>query len=54
MSTTAGFERKYTNSFTDECVLKSCISFACTVVNVIMVDNFAFLFNCMTVGRNSD
>ena len=24
------------------------------VVNPIMVDNFAFLFNCMPVGRTSD
>ena len=54
MSTTAGFERKCANSFTEECVLKSCISSASIIVNVIMVDNFAFLFNCMTVGRNSD
>ena len=27
---------------------------ACLVVNPIMVDNFAFIFNCMTVGRTSD
>ena len=27
---------------------------ACLMVNQIMVGNFAFLFNCMPVGRNSD
>ena len=27
---------------------------ACLVVNPIMVGNFAFLFNCMPVGRTSD
>ena len=27
---------------------------ACMVVNQITVDNFAFLFNCMLVGRTSD
>ena len=27
---------------------------ACLVVNPITVDNFAFLFNCTLVGRNSD
>ena len=27
---------------------------ACLVVNPIMVGNFAFLFNCMQVGRTSD
>ena len=27
---------------------------ACLVVNPIMVDNFAFLFNCIPVGRTSD
>ena len=27
---------------------------ACMVVNLTMVDNFASLFNCMTVGRSSD
>ena len=27
---------------------------ACLVVNPIMVGNFAFLFNCTTVGRTSD
>ena len=27
---------------------------ACLVVNPIMVDNFAFLFNCTPVGRTSD
>ena len=27
---------------------------ACLVVNPITVDNFAFLFNCMPVGRTSD
>ena len=27
---------------------------ACLVVNPITVGNFAFLFNCMPVGRNSD
>ena len=27
---------------------------ACLVVNPIMVGNFAFLFNCMLVGRTSD
>ena len=27
---------------------------ACLVVNPITVDNFAFLFNCTTVGRTSD
>ena len=26
----------------------------CLVVNPIMVDNFAFLFNCTPVGRTSD
>ena len=27
---------------------------ACTVVNLIMVDNFASLFTCTTVSRSSD
>ena len=27
---------------------------ACLVVNLITVDNFAFLFNCMPMGRTSD
>ena len=27
---------------------------ACLVVNPIKVNNFAYLFNCMTVGRASD
>ena len=27
---------------------------ACLVVNPIMVDNFAFLFKCTSVGRTSD
>ena len=27
---------------------------ACLMVNQIMVDNFAFLFNCTPVGRTSD
>ena len=27
---------------------------ACLVINPIKVGNFAFLFNCMPVGRNSD
>ena len=27
---------------------------ACLVVNLIMVDNFAFLFNCTLVGRTAD
>ena len=27
---------------------------ACLVVNPIKVNNFAFLFNCTTVGRASD
>ena len=27
---------------------------ACLVVNPIIVGNFAFLFNCMPVGRTSD
>ena len=27
---------------------------ACLVVNPITVGNFAFLFNCMSVGRTSD
>ena len=27
---------------------------ACLVVNPITVDNFAFLFNCTSVGRTSD
>ena len=27
---------------------------ACLVVNPIMVDQFAYLFNCMLVGRGSE
>ena len=27
---------------------------ACMVVNPVMVDNFALLFNCSTVSRSSD
>ena len=27
---------------------------ACLVINQITVDNFAFPFNCMPAGRNSD
>ena len=27
---------------------------ACLVFNAIIIDSYAFLFDCMTVGRNSE